>query len=330
MRAPARLGRIGVLEYPAHDPAMVALRPGMPVELQSLDRPYRLARLADDVFAPESLASIAGKPLTNEHPAESVTADNYRKYVVGAVGSDAAPDGDYVGATVTFYDAATIADVDGGKAELSLGYDTRIEWTPGNPSYDGVQRDIRVNHLAVTKRGRSGPDVRVLDDAAGGSKTTMKRSIGGAQVEIDETVVAVVDSFLTDASAAAAQLAEANGKIAALETQLAEHKAEVARVTDAAYLDARVAERAALVADASRVAPTLVCDGLTDNEIRSRAVAERGIVLDGADAVRGAFVALAAQSTAATRIADAASKPVENEYTKARAALINGELHKGA
>jgi hypothetical protein len=54
-----------------------------------------------------------------------------------------------------------------GKRELSLGYYAKIDWTPGETpkgeAYDGVQRDIRINHLAVVDSARAGPTCRIGD-----------------------------------------------------------------------------------------------------------------------------------------------------------------------
>ncbi|MEL6263868.1 MAG: DUF2213 domain-containing protein [Cyanobacteria bacterium J06607_13] len=59
----------------------------------------------------------------------------------------------------------------GDASELSAGYKCRVEEKPGawlNPEtgreerYDAIQRDIRVNHIALTRQGRAGPSVRVL------------------------------------------------------------------------------------------------------------------------------------------------------------------------
>jgi hypothetical protein len=47
----------------------------------------------------------------------------------------------------------------GGKRELSLGYKVDLDETPGvweGQPYDAIQRNIRVNHLAVVPQGRAG------------------------------------------------------------------------------------------------------------------------------------------------------------------------------
>jgi len=63
--------------------------------------------------------------------------------------------------------------LENGKKELSIGYVSRYDMTPGifdGEPYDGVQRDLRGNHLALVREGRAGKDVRVLDSRL---KTTL-------------------------------------------------------------------------------------------------------------------------------------------------------------
>lgn len=59
----------------------------------------------------------------------------------------------------------------GDASEISAGYKCRIDESPGawvNPAtgeterYDAIQRDIKVNHIALTRLGRAGPSVKVL------------------------------------------------------------------------------------------------------------------------------------------------------------------------
>ena len=61
-----------------------------------------------------------------------------------------------------------------GISEISAGYECWLEESPGewfNPGtgraerYDGIQRDIDVNHVCLTRQGRAGADVRALADS---------------------------------------------------------------------------------------------------------------------------------------------------------------------
>ena len=332
--APAILGRAGVLEYQPTDPAVI----GAPAALLSQGRVLRVLRPASEVFAADSLATFAGRPVTNEHSATKVTPDNYRDHIVGVTGTTVTQRGNDVCADLTIYDAATIAAIEAGKVQLSQGYDADTDWTAGvDPdfgAYDGAFKSIVGNHVAITDAGRSGPGVRILDSKLNEGVTMAKRNFNGVEIEIPDTVVGVVDSYLATATKTAADLSEAGGKIAALETQIAASKTEIARVTDSAHIDGRVKERAALVDNAKRIAPAVICDGLTDDAIRAAIVLAKGIKVDGVDATRGAFLALAsapADSTPARQIADSLSagtgtgaKTSQMILDEARAAFMKG------
>jgi hypothetical protein len=117
-------------------------------------------RPPEEVFKADSLASFAGKPITDEHPSEPVTAKNAKKLSIGNIQGEAKQDGDNVIASIIIHDAEAIDKaMKGGKKELSLGYKVDLEETPGEwngEKYDAIQRNIRVNHLAIVPKGRAG------------------------------------------------------------------------------------------------------------------------------------------------------------------------------
>jgi hypothetical protein len=89
---------------------------------------------------------------------------------VGAVGENVRKDGDFVRASLVFYDPLAIQQLErGDKQELSCGYTCELLHEPGEwqgQKYDAIQRNIRGNHVALVTQGRAGPEVRVrLDDA---------------------------------------------------------------------------------------------------------------------------------------------------------------------
>lgn len=154
LRADGIFGRPGIYEYRNDDGTI-----------------RRELRLPEEIRDPESLASFADAPVTIGHPPDGeVTAENVRRHEVGAVTGPARPDGEDVAGSVVIKDAAAIKLVKGGKQELSPGYKIKLDETPGtHPKYgryDAIQRDIRVNHLAIVDRARGGSAVRLRMDAA--------------------------------------------------------------------------------------------------------------------------------------------------------------------
>lgn len=133
LRAPAVLTRVGVFEYRRADGSV-----------------RRELRLPEEVFRPDSLASIGLAPITDDHPAEGfVTPENAKDLTVGHLGEDVRRDGDVVRATALIMDGEAIAKVKAGRRQLSLGYICELDPTPGEwngQRYDAIQRDIVVNH----------------------------------------------------------------------------------------------------------------------------------------------------------------------------------------
>ena len=131
------IGRTGILEYRNVD--------------GSIRREYRPP---EEAFNADSLASIRGKPITLGHHG-LVSSANYRETKpVGTVISDGRQDGNNIRADVVIY------SLDTDDRELSCGYQTELEETPGvtedGQHYDAIQRNIVYNHLAIVPRGRAG------------------------------------------------------------------------------------------------------------------------------------------------------------------------------
>jgi hypothetical protein len=120
----------------------------------------RELRMPEDVFNTDSLKSFAGKPITDEHPSEPVTAKNVKRLSVGTMQGEGRQDGDNVIAPIIIHDGEMVDKIiQGGKRELSLGYKVDLEEIAGEwngQQYDAIQRNIRVNHLAIVPRGRAG------------------------------------------------------------------------------------------------------------------------------------------------------------------------------
>ena len=116
----------------------------------------------------------------------------------------------------------SLADaINAGKEELSVGYQCKYEYAPGEfggESYQYVQRQIRGNHLATVNDGRMGPDVAVLDE--------FQFTIDGKEFKIMKKVPkirAVINKLLTYANDAE-EKAEKGGS--------AEEKSEIAQLQE--------------------------------------------------------------------------------------------------
>jgi hypothetical protein len=231
IKVPARLGAEGVVTY--------TLPNG------TKRREYRPK---EEILKLDSLQSYQNAPLTGRHPYDEPTQlllpENIKKHFAGMV-CDTVKGGEVDGVAVVdgfvmIMDAADIQAAREGKLALSPGYLRRLEMTPGvwkNPktgeamAYDAIQRDIRVNHVAMCDQGRQGPLVRLMMDSLEGEKyeyvvnldaleiekvekkkpqggRSMKKiKIGGAEFEVADEVAARLDALESEATTAKATVA---------------------------------------------------------------------------------------------------------------------------
>ena len=133
-------------------------------ELQLDGDPERLiqvSRKPDEVFSPAALASFEGCAVTDGHPPDSVTAENFSAYVRGHA-QNVRREGDYVVADLHIDDASLASDVvNHVKREVSCGYMCTYE--PDGNGY--TQKGILGNHIAIVPRGRAGSSVSIKDAA---------------------------------------------------------------------------------------------------------------------------------------------------------------------
>lgn len=274
--APAVIGRTGVQVYRRGE---IGLDGDPKAEV-------RLMRATEDVFSPETVASFENMPLTNDHPAGGVTKDNWRQLAVGEVRDVAKTADGFLGGTVIVKDGRTIRTVLDGKTALSCGYSFDFDPTPGE-GFDGYQRNIRGNHVAIVDVPRGGPACRVADNERK-EKTmgTRKITVDGLPFELEDLAAAAVEKTITKLVKDRDDLAtEYNGfldsnkqVLAAKDAQLAAKDAEIAKLNTelaaakAVDIDALVADRAKVVEDAKKIAPELKATGTAD-AIRKSAIA---------------------------------------------------------
>lgn len=288
--ADVRTARTGIQDYAGFEVGKPAMRV------------VRVYRPEDQVFAKDSLASYAHKPVTNDHPDLPVSADNWRDVAVGQIGDEVARDGDYVRVPLIVMDEGAIKDVLSDKRELSAGYTCDLIFEPGTTpdgqAYDAVQKNIKINHVAIVKHGRAGSEARIGDGATWGASpfiedkpglapitkgivemtNTLKTVVLGdkaVQVAVDD--VAAIEQFKADSAKALADANSAHEKaIAAKDAEIAKKDAELddlrSKVMDTAALDAAVQARGDLIAKAKSIAPDVKTDGLSDAEIRKAVV----------------------------------------------------------
>lgn len=147
------LARIGVMIYGPDETPIKAGPEGI----------VKIVREAEDVFTPETLASAQGKPVTNDHPDEDVTPENWKDLSHGTMLNVRRGDGvldDLMIGDLLVTTKEGIAAVRSGKVEVSLGYEADYEETGLGV---GKQTNIIINHIALVDQGRCGPRCAISD-----------------------------------------------------------------------------------------------------------------------------------------------------------------------
>jgi len=162
------IARTGWQQYAVRDlPQEAARRLG--VDLSNPSANIDLYRPEEEVFAPEFIASLEGRPICDNHPPSWITPGTFNQYAKGHIqnvhrGDEPLPSGDWpLLADLVISGEPLVAKVrDKLARENSLGYDYSI-------AKDGdkiLQVGMVGNHLAVVPKGRAGDDVRIMDAAA--------------------------------------------------------------------------------------------------------------------------------------------------------------------
>ncbi|HEY8358682.1 MAG TPA: DUF2213 domain-containing protein [Ramlibacter sp.] len=255
---------------------------------------FGVYRDPDVVFDEQSMMSLAGRPVTRGHPPGGVNADNWATLVKGQMGGVIRRDGEHVVAPMAIMDAAAAKEVAGGARALSAGYTVDVVADEGTAA-DGTPYQfrqagaLRFNHVAYLpdNNPRAG-NTRIGDDAQPGlAPNTLEKDamsdalktvvLGDKAVQVAVADVAAIEAFKADA---AKTIADANTAhqtaIAAKDSELAKKDAEIdalkAKIVDGAALDKLVADRAALCAVATKIAPAVKLDGLADADIKKAVV----------------------------------------------------------
>lgn len=270
LRARARLTRTGVLTYRRKDGTV-----------------SRELRRPEQVFAPESLATLGDAPLTDLHPAVMVSPENARELSVGHVSqSSVRVDGKYVDADVVVTDGKMIGAVLGGtRREISAGYKCKLVVGAGvynGDRYDAEQTNIVYNHAGIgpSQWGRAGSECAVrldggaddfaldaddayVTDAADGppdESTTDPKGhamelvtlrVDGIDCQVTPSAAQVLNKGITQRDEAIAQAskeaAASKARFDALQGELDGTKTKLTEAADPKRFDAAVTERISLL-----------------------------------------------------------------------------------
>ena len=202
-----------------------AARVGTQLYTRGDGKQCREYRPEEEVAKPESLASFGMKAVTMGHPPVLLDSGNTNVHQIGHAGSQVRFNDGFVEVALLITDKEAISQIQRGDAqEVSSGYRVDFDPTPGvtpsGESYDGVQRNIRINHIAIVKKGRAGSDVRLILDScdrndaiAVNENPSNSTLIPMAQVQLDglgldlpAEAAGVIQSYVKDSDRAKADL----------------------------------------------------------------------------------------------------------------------------
>jgi hypothetical protein len=209
----------------------------------------------EELFRKETLDTIAGSTITMMHPRSGfVTSETWRDVAVGNVGDNVREDAGHAVADLYIREASAVAAVKAGHIKhLSWGYKTDFDATPGTTSdgqrFDGVQRHLRGNHLALLPVGvqpRGGDNCVLRLDSKGDEE--LPGSGAELKSDVDEqTLIAKITALETELSRVrtdAAALPQVRADVVAANARIA----ELGEALKPERLDSLADARAAVVA----------------------------------------------------------------------------------
>lgn len=277
----------------------------------------------DEVFADSAVNGWAHVPVTLDHPAALVTPDNVRDYAVGEVSAKARLDREngWIELEYIVKDASAISAMMDTHVEVSGGYLADVDFTPGftvdGVKYDGVQRGIVPNHLALVPKGRAFSDAATAVNWGATPQPqkdhvlmTMKTIVvGDTAVQVAADDADVITKMIADNSATVDALNETIGELKA------ENAETAAKVLSEDKIEALIADRLAVTDKARTFVADYDATGKTVAAIKREVVAhvygDDAATVEVTDAeIKGVFNIMKAD-TVADKLAVALSDKVK-------------------
>lgn len=283
---PGRAARTGIQEYTAGE---LGIKDRAPGDIIKVYRP------PEEVFSTDSLASFAGADITVEHPTEMVNSDTYKEVSIGTIRGVGAQDGDFVTVDMIIKDKDGIKTVESGKVQLSVGYTAVYDSNvPDGADYEFIQRDIKVNHVALVDRARAGAQARLFDSHREGKPVMAKITLdAGRVVEIEDSAQSILiqdtldrkDKMVKDAE-------EKSAKMEAERDEAKEDAEEAKKASSDSAIAKRVSDIATVMDGARKIAgKDFTSKSLDTVEIKREALASKRPSVDWSDKEPGYITA---------------------------------------
>ena len=272
---PARLAQPGLFEYYGYE------LPGVP-DLDKLTL-YKVWSPAATLFDPETMKSFENKPFVDDH--KMVDATDWRGKTVGFVRDiykEMVDDKEYLMGTIVVTDSETISEIEGGKKEISLGYDGEYFFAKDMPEDSGIPKDADLvrtrmigNHVALVKEGRAGHDCKIMDAKGAEMDKVLEllnelKTMLAQLLELEKKEQEGKDKLPPAPPAPDKEKEEMGKKLAEMDAQiktLCDAKAALEKTNAPEAVEAAAEDRAAVMLDAKRLLPTIDCRGKSIKKI---------------------------------------------------------------
>ena len=241
LRVPGRVARTGIQQYLASELGL----DGAPNRIVNVYRP------PEEVFKLDSLGSYDGTDITIEHPGSLVDSQNYKSVSVGVVRGSGTQDSEFVQCDLIIKDKVAVDAVNSGKVELSAGYTAMYEQKDGvapcGTSYEFIQRDIRINHVALVDKARAGANARIFDNDRGTNIMIIVNLDSGPVEVADQATATLINNdraaLIKRATDAESEKEKAKAKADANEEDLKEEKKKSSDAAIAARVESLIGTR---------------------------------------------------------------------------------------
>lgn len=263
---------------------------------------------AEELFKPETIASFNGVDATDYHPPKNeINASNWKDYHIGYC-ENVRQEGDYLVGDLLIKDKISIDLIQSNeRIEMSLGYGAMLVveqgTAPDGTPYQAKFINFNGDHIALVKYGRCGGDCRIGDEKQTPKGKTMEVSVNGIRFDIGDNKP--LADALKQQQDQLENLKAAKLKVGDKQFSIGDELNAVQAVVDQLHtdkttleqkvgdleknqmtpekLEQAATERAAVIADAKALVPTVKTEGCTCEQIKRDVIAAKaGDALVGA------------------------------------------------
>lgn len=197
----AIIARSGIYQYKQNELSMFGLKPEDAPVIKEIYNVYR-----PSVVLVENKEKFSMMPLTNEHPNEFLTNENWKEFIAGYTGENIKDEHNNeideitLKTSIAVIDEDAINDLISGKKEVSCGYYGMFKFengiSPKGEPYDIIMFgvDEEANHLALCQRARGGETIKIIDSKGGYKK--MGKFVSGLWHSAKKLILGVKDADL--------------------------------------------------------------------------------------------------------------------------------------